>query len=105
MFIKFFDFYLPYPHLFLSTTMSPVLFTEGAAPVSPVEGSVPALIVKNRPAPGVEEYYPLNEPHIGTPYSKVNANFTDLDQSLMCRFSGRVPPEQVHSQVVPTVAN
>ncbi|KAG8696108.1 hypothetical protein FRC09_008728 [Ceratobasidium sp. 395] len=30
---------------------------------------VPPLF-KNVPAPGVEEYYPLNEPSVGTPYSK-----------------------------------
>ncbi|KAG9074385.1 hypothetical protein FRC06_010729, partial [Ceratobasidium sp. 370] len=28
-----------------------------------------AQVFKNVPAPGVEEYYPLNEPTIGTPYS------------------------------------
>lgn len=30
-----------------------------------------APLFKNVPAPGVEEYYPLNEPEIGSVYSKV----------------------------------
>ncbi|CAE7150458.1 unnamed protein product [Rhizoctonia solani] len=49
--------------------MPPVPSVEAAAPVSPTGVPAPALL-KNRPAPGVEEYYPLNEPRIGTPYSQ-----------------------------------
>jgi hypothetical protein len=30
-----------------------------------------APLFKNDPAPGVDEYYPLNDPAIGTPYSSV----------------------------------
>ncbi|CAE6504448.1 unnamed protein product [Rhizoctonia solani] len=48
--------------------MSPVP-TEATSLASLVEGHTPAHIVINRPAPGVEEFYPLNEPPIGTAYS------------------------------------
>ncbi|CAE6467531.1 unnamed protein product [Rhizoctonia solani] len=67
--------------------MSPVPSTEAAAPVS--EGFAPAVIVKNRPAPGVEEFYPLNEPRIGTPYTKdaypQNKTIPKLFQPLQIR--------------------
>ncbi|CAE6463736.1 hypothetical protein ACGC1H_005364 [Rhizoctonia solani] len=68
--------------------MSPVPSVE-TAPVTPVEKPVPALIVKNRPAPGVEQYYPLNEPRIGTPYSEYaypqNKSIPKLFQPLRIR--------------------
>ncbi|CUA68386.1 Putative NADPH dehydrogenase C23G7,10c [Rhizoctonia solani] len=50
--------------------MSPVPSTTAAASVLPVDELAPAAIVKLQPAPGVEGYYPLNEPQIGTLCSK-----------------------------------
>ncbi|CCO32633.1 hypothetical protein BN14_06696 [Rhizoctonia solani AG-1 IB] len=68
--------------------MSPVPSVE-PAPSSPTNNFVSIPIIKNRPAPGVEEFYPLNEPSIGTPYSKdaypQNKTIPKLFQPLQIR--------------------
>ncbi|CAE6449662.1 unnamed protein product [Rhizoctonia solani] len=68
--------------------MSPVPSVE-PAPSSPTSNVVSIPIIKNRPAPGVEEFYPLNEPSIGIPYSKdaypQNKTIPKLFQPLQIR--------------------
>ena len=61
---------------------------------SPESTPAPALapIVKNVSAPGVEEYYPVNDPLIGTPLSKVSLHSLHLFFSThLLRFRTSTP--------------
>ncbi|ELU42297.1 NADH:flavin oxidoreductase/NADH oxidase [Rhizoctonia solani AG-1 IA] len=50
--------------------MSPVPSAETVSPTFSVNEAGSVTIIKNSPAPGVEDFYPINNPRIGTPYSK-----------------------------------
>ncbi|KAF8713313.1 NADH flavin oxidoreductase, partial [Rhizoctonia solani] len=69
--------------------MSPVPSAETISPTSSVNEAGSVTIIKNSPAPGVEEFYPINNPRIGTPYPKdtypQNKTIPKLFQPLQIR--------------------